>query len=347
MARRLGSSGEDGFVGEDAVEGGAADAELSGGAEFVSVVDFEDGLDVMVDDGIEGEAFDFQDGLEAWRGVDAIEDADVGGTDDAVGGLEQCGFKHACEFADVAGPGVLEEAAEGSRSEGDRALLIAVADAFEEELSEGGDIFAALAKGRNGEADGGKAEGEVGEEQALAGHLAQGCLGGCQDYGASGGTVLESLEEAEEQALSGRGEEVDAIKVGEAGKSGRIGIGYQPLAGIAALKDGCVGGVAEWGTAVEIAGQGLLADSGLAFNGGDLQVGRGDLGLHDQFAPGRAHAHHLHCRVGFKINKPQAGVGELKWSRALHGNQDASPHSLAPSGCSRPTNVISAGQEET
>ena len=83
------SVGEDGFVGEDAVEGGAADAELSGGAEFVSVVDFEDGLDVMADDGIEGEAIDFEGGLKAGRGVEAIEDGDVGGTDDAVGGFEE------------------------------------------------------------------------------------------------------------------------------------------------------------------------------------------------------------------------------------------------------------------
>jgi len=50
--------GEDGLVAEDAIEGGAADAELAGGAEFVAPVEVEDGLDVMVDDGVEGKVFD-------------------------------------------------------------------------------------------------------------------------------------------------------------------------------------------------------------------------------------------------------------------------------------------------
>ena len=47
-----------GFVGEDAVEGGAADAELAGGAEFVAAVEVEDVLDVVLDDGVEGEVFE-------------------------------------------------------------------------------------------------------------------------------------------------------------------------------------------------------------------------------------------------------------------------------------------------
>ena len=46
---------EDGFVAEDAVEGGAADAELAGGAELVAAVEVEDVLHVMADDGVEGE----------------------------------------------------------------------------------------------------------------------------------------------------------------------------------------------------------------------------------------------------------------------------------------------------
>ena len=338
---------EDAFVAEDAIEGGAADAELAGGAEFVAMVEFEHGLDVMADDGIEREGFNLKDGLQAGLGVDTVEDADVGGSDDAVVGLEQSGFKDAGEFADVAGPGVLDEAAEGSWSEGDGTLLIAAADAFEQELGKRGDIFAALAQGWNGEADGGKAKGQVGEEQALSGHLAQGYLRGSEDYGASGGAILEGLEEAEQEALTRRSEQVDAIEIGEAGEGGRIGVGYEPLARVAALKEGCAGGIAERGTAEQIAGQGLLADSRLAFNGGHLEVRGGNLSLHEQFAPGSADAHHLHAWVGLKIHKLQAGVGELKWSRALHGDQDASPHSLAPSGCSRPTDVISAKAGET
>jgi hypothetical protein len=46
--------GEEGFVAEDAVEGGAADGELAGGAELVAAVEVEDVLDVMADYGVEG-----------------------------------------------------------------------------------------------------------------------------------------------------------------------------------------------------------------------------------------------------------------------------------------------------
>ena len=49
------SAGEDGLVGEDAVEGGAADVELAGGAELVAAVQFKHILDVVADDGVEGE----------------------------------------------------------------------------------------------------------------------------------------------------------------------------------------------------------------------------------------------------------------------------------------------------
>ena len=47
-------AGEEVFVGEDAVEGGAADGELAGGTELVAAVEVEDELDMMVDDGVEG-----------------------------------------------------------------------------------------------------------------------------------------------------------------------------------------------------------------------------------------------------------------------------------------------------
>ena len=54
---------EQGFVAEDAVEGGAADGELAGGAEFVAAVEVEDVLDVMADDGVEGEVVGLAGGL--------------------------------------------------------------------------------------------------------------------------------------------------------------------------------------------------------------------------------------------------------------------------------------------
>ena len=41
---------EDGFIAEDAVEGGTADAELAGGAEFVATIEVEYGLDMTVYD---------------------------------------------------------------------------------------------------------------------------------------------------------------------------------------------------------------------------------------------------------------------------------------------------------
>ncbi len=54
--------GEDGFVAEDAVEGGATDAQLAGGAEFVAAVEVEYGLDVMADDGVEVETLGLERG---------------------------------------------------------------------------------------------------------------------------------------------------------------------------------------------------------------------------------------------------------------------------------------------
>ena len=55
---------EDVFVSEDAVEGGAADAELAGGAEFVAAVEVEDVLDVMLNDGVEIEGVRVRGRLE-------------------------------------------------------------------------------------------------------------------------------------------------------------------------------------------------------------------------------------------------------------------------------------------
>lgn len=131
---------------------------------------------MMADDGVEGEAVGLGEGLpvEGLLGLSGQEQ--VAGEDDAVFCFEERGFKDAGEFADVAGPVVLKEAGEGARPEEDRALLIASADAVEQGLGEGRDVFAALAERRNGKADGGEAEGEVREKEALSGHLAERCL---------------------------------------------------------------------------------------------------------------------------------------------------------------------------
>jgi hypothetical protein len=163
---------EGGFVAEDAVEGGAGDAELSRGAELVALVEVEDILDVLMDNGIEGKVVG-TDGGVGLRGTVVVgsREGEVFGSDDSVGSLEECGFEDGGEFADVAGPVVLQEASERAGTEEDGALLVAEADALEEGLGEWGDVFAAQAQGRNGEANGCEAESEVGDKQALTGHL--------------------------------------------------------------------------------------------------------------------------------------------------------------------------------
>ena len=142
------------------------------------------------------------------------------------------------EFADVAGPVVLEQACERAGAENDGALLVAGADAVEQRLGQRGDIFAALAQRRNGEANRGEAESQVGQQESLAGHLAQRGLRRGQEHGAARRTVLQSLQHAEKQTLAGRGEQIYAIQIGESRKRGGIGLGDQPLARVAALKDG-------------------------------------------------------------------------------------------------------------
>jgi hypothetical protein len=98
--------------------------------------------------------------------------------------------------------------------------------------------------------------------------------------------------------LSGRGEQIDAIEIGEADEGGWVGVGYQPFAGIAALEAG--GG--EWGAAEEIAGQSLLAASVFALNGGYLNVGRCHLSLHEELAPGGADSHDLEGVGGIHLD---------------------------------------------
>jgi len=315
--------GEEGLVAQDAVEGGAGDAELAGGAELVSAVEVEDVLDVMADDGVEGEAVGADDGLGLGLGFESRGEGEVVGADDAVCGFEEGGFKDGGEFADVSLPVVLEEAGEGAGSEGDGALLVACADAIEEGLGKGGDVFAAKAQGWYGEADGGEAEGEVGEQESLAGHLAERGLGGGDEDGAARGAVLEAFEDAEEHALPWRGEEVDAVEVGETGEGGGVSVGGEPLAGIAALE----GGGGEGRAAEEVVGKGVLADAVFAFNGGDLDVGCDHFSLHEELAPGGADADDLHGLGGVEFDQHEArgGRGRLELSGALHGSQCAKP----------------------
>jgi len=256
--------GERGFVGEDAVEGGAGDLELAGGAELVAAIDVEDELNVVPDDGIEGEVGGVsgeagvvgEEGIEGDTelGISGIGEGEVGGVNDAVVGFKDGSFEDGGELANVAGPVVPEEAGEGSGAETDGALLISAAEALEQELSKGCDVFSALAQGRDGEADGGEAEGEVRQKESLAGHLAERGLGRGEHDRAARGSILEALEDAEEKVLPGRGEQVDAIEIGEAGEGGGIGVGGEPLAGVATLEQGASQGRAH----EEVVGQRLL-----------------------------------------------------------------------------------------
>ena len=203
-------------------------------------------------------------------------------------------------------------------------MLVADADAVEQGLGERGDIFAALAQRGNGEAEGGKPEGQVGQHQPLLGHLAQRGLRGGQHDRVPRRTVLQRLEYAQQQPLTGRGEQVNAIEIEEAGEGGGIGVAGQPFTRIAALETGR----GEWRVGEEIAGQRLLAGARLAFNGGHLQMGRGPLRLHQQLAPGRADAGNLHGGRRFTVHKREAGDGGLgrELGGALHGSQQTSPN---------------------
>ena len=156
--------------------------------------------------------------------------------------------------------------------------------------------------------------------------------------GTAGGTVLKGFEDAQEKALAGRGEEIDAIEIGEAGEGGGVGVGYQPFAGVAALK----GGVGQGRTVEEITSQGLLAAAVLALNGGDLDVGGGHFSLQEELAPSGADAYDLVGKGGIQLDQREAGGGGLRLELrgALHQSQRASPP--WPMRSLRPTEVLSA-----
>jgi hypothetical protein len=88
------------FCREEAVEGGAADAELAGGAQLVAAVEFEDELDVAVNGGVEGEVGGGRGiggpraGLSGAGGlVMGLVESEVAGAEDAGAGVEDGGFE--------------------------------------------------------------------------------------------------------------------------------------------------------------------------------------------------------------------------------------------------------------
>ena len=81
---------------------------------------------------------------------------------DAGGGIEYSRFEGGGKLANVARPGVLEKARQGSLGEDCGGLLVVAADAVDKCLGDWGDVFAMLLERREGKADSGEAEGEVG-----------------------------------------------------------------------------------------------------------------------------------------------------------------------------------------
>jgi len=143
------------FSGEETIEGGAANAELARGTELVIAVEFQDELDVAMNGRCEGEIVrDLGDlGLRRWAGcrrgrfVRCVQ-REVVGTNDSAGGVEDGGFKNRCKFADVSRPRVLQQAMQCPLGKYGGRLLVAPADAIDQGLRDGSDVFAAFAQGR-------------------------------------------------------------------------------------------------------------------------------------------------------------------------------------------------------
>jgi hypothetical protein len=126
-----------------------------------------------------------------------------------------------------------------------------------------------------------------------------------EQHGAAWGTILKGAQYAQEQSLARRGEQIDAVEIDEAGEGRRVAIGGQPLARIAALK--VRSGQRRVGE--EVARQRVLAGAVFAFDGGNLQMGRGHFRLYHQLAPCGADADDLEGRLGLGFNERQPGAG--------------------------------------
>jgi len=87
------SVGKKGFVAEDAVEGGTADAELPCSAELVAAIQVQDVLDVLLNDGVEIEGASLCRGMHLWHGLEAGGQGEVAGADDAIDGLKERSFE--------------------------------------------------------------------------------------------------------------------------------------------------------------------------------------------------------------------------------------------------------------
>src|ERR1035437_1522742 len=157
--RASSSMRQDGFIAEDAVEGGAADAELAGGAQLVVPVQVQDILHVMLNDRIQIQVAGTHRRLQLRRGSRAGGQGQIVGTDDAVDGFQQSGLQHRGQLPHVSRPTVLQEAGQSTGPQDHGAVLVAAADAVQQRLGERRNVFSSLPQRWNGKADGGEAEG--------------------------------------------------------------------------------------------------------------------------------------------------------------------------------------------
>jgi hypothetical protein len=172
-----------GFASQDAIEGRSADAELAGGSELVAAIEFEDELNMAMNDGIEchvirglGKGMGSRRGWRSGFEVGLKIEIQVRRTDDAGRRVQDRGFEDRSEFTNIARPCVLKKTGQSALGKHCSWLLIAAADAIDKRLGDGGDVFAVFAQWGYRKPDGGQAEGEVGQELALTGELALRCV---------------------------------------------------------------------------------------------------------------------------------------------------------------------------
>jgi len=123
------------------------------------------------------------------------------------------------EFADVAGPRVIAEAAAGFGAEGERRLSQFAAKFFEEVGSEEKNVVAAIAQGRNRERNGGDAEVEIFTKEFFTDAGGEIAVGGNDDaevhvngLRATDAFKAAFFEDAKELGLAGQGQFADFVE---------------------------------------------------------------------------------------------------------------------------------------
>jgi hypothetical protein len=156
---------------EEAVKGGAADAEHAGRTNLVAVHQSEDAGDVAEDGsvkvGVVARAIEGQNG-EGCRGDRGgpLEARDIERADPLAWRIEGGRRDGGLEFPDVAGPRPGSEAADCAWSEAAEGFAVLESPLAEEKAGKEGDVVAAVAQRGEKEANGGKVAGEVGAKRS-------------------------------------------------------------------------------------------------------------------------------------------------------------------------------------